>query len=927
MTITEQPPAATLDARMVRTWFDVLYVNTPGLIHISATDNWAGRAFEDKDEAAAYVAELDADKPEGIYLRCTTLRHRPAKGRGSAADSLALPGLWADVDIAGPGHATTELLPPDEPTARGIITETGLPEPTLWVHSGGGLYPWWLLDVPIQIGEDNAADIKALADRWQTVIGRAAESIGWHYGTGVGDLPRILRIPGTVNRKEGLARPCRIVDAQLRRYTADELHGALATALNRFPDPVPVAPAPAQRRLEVVRAPGHVTPNDDFEARVGWDDQMLLGGAGWRVHKGTPGAYCEWIRPGDKKTKGPSATTGEDPARDRLYVFSDSAGLPQKEPMTKPYVYALLHHGGDTRAATKELARRGFGTPLQPAHDPVRTADMNRQRDAPAPTLAAVDGTAVRAIEPEPKPEIRSVLQTIQLQSDAHTIRQLTDSINAGVLPDTYVTNGELVELHKVSGDSSAAGLAPAEQPPLPVISATVGPDGLAALLAQHTYTFEVKKTRDGTFYEEEVTPSSRTLAAVLSRRFWPGVPALHGIVGSPVLRPDGTLLQKPGYDAGTGLFYAASVDVPQIPEQPGAEDVAAARRFLLDDFLGDFPWVDPADRANYIGLLIAQILRPYLRTITPFGLISAASPSSGKTILSEGIGLLYGQRVRTWVRSENEQRKAITAVLDENAPTVVFDNIREGEIIDSPVLAMLITTPVWTDRLLGTNKTFSAPNDRLWLATGNNVRLGGDMATRTVLVRLDAKTPHPELRTGFAIPDLDRWVKTPSNRTTLLRHLLVLVMDWIAAGAPRTGHTMRQFSTWAAATGGFLAHHGIEGFLANADAVHELDEQKSEWIAFLARWHSIYGDKRVQGREVRKSADIDFNAGGAPYDKWQGDFITDAEGNIPRDAKALGARLRGHIGRFYGDFVLRSVRDAAKNVTVWWVEREGEDS
>ena len=516
--------------------------------------------------------------------------------------------------------------------------------------------------------------------------------------------------------------------------------------------------------------------------------------------------------------------------------------------------------------------------------------------------------------------------RSIRLTGDADTIRQVQEAINTRALPDAYVTNGELVELTRVSGDSSAAGLAPAEQPPLPVVSTSLTPDGLAALLAHHTYTHRVKKTRDGDTYEEEITPPARTLSAVLSRRYWPGVPQLHGIVGSPVLRPDGTLLQTPGYDPTTGLYYAATVPVPHIPERPGADLVHEARTFLLGHFLGDFPWVDPADRANYIGLLIAQILRPYLRTITPFGLISASAPSSGKTILSEGIGLLFGQRVRTWVRSEGEQRKAITAVLDENSPTVVFDNIREGEIIDSPVLAMLITTPVWTDRLLGTNKTFTAPNDRLWLATGNNVRLGGDMATRTVLVRLDPKTPHPELRTGFTIPDLDRWVKTPSNRTVLLRHLLVLVMDWIANGAPRTGHTMRQFSTWAAATGGFLQHHGIAGFLANADAVHELDEQKSEWAAFLARWYDLFGDNRKQGREIRKSADVEFGGGNA-YDRWQGDFITDAEGNLPRDAKALGARLRGHIGRFYGDFVLRSQRDTAKNLTFWWVERGGEEA
>lgn len=702
----------------------------------------------------------------------------------------------------------------------------------------------------------------------------------------------------------------------------EQLHRAFR-CLDTMPTP---DTAPARPALQVVRDGSRVSPGDDFEARTDWADELLLGGAGWKVSTGGHGSYRTWRRPG-KDTPGISATTGKDPGRDRLYVFTSSSEFETEKPYTKFGAYALLHHGGDHSAAARELARLGYGTPLERA-DPAAEqraalADLLPPGQA-ARVLAAVDGTAARVLaEPDQGPK-----RSIKLASDADTIRQVQDAINTGALPDTYVTNGELVELTRVSGDSSSAGLAPAEQPPLPIIATAISPDGLAALLAHHTYTHRVKKTRDGELYDDEFTPPARALASVLSRRYWPGVPALHGIVGSPVLRPDGTLLQQPGYDPTTGLYLAPTVSLPPIPDQPGEADVTAARDFLLGDFLGDFPWVDPSDRANYIGLLVAQILRPYLRTVTPFGLISADNPSSGKTILSEGIGLLFGQRVRPWVRSENEQRKAITAVLDENAPTVVFDNIKEGEVINSPVLAMLITTPVWTDRILGTNKTFSAANDRLWLATGNNIRLGGDMASRTVLVRLNAKTPHPELRDPqkFAIPNLDQWVKNPANRTVLLRHLLILVMDWIASGAARTGHAMRQFSTWASAAGGFLAHHHIEGFLDNANATRELDEQASEWINFLSRWHELYGSDRKLAREIRQSADIEYEAG-RTIDRWQGDFITDDESNLPKNAIALSAKLRGHIGRYYGDFVLRAKRDTDKNVTWWWVEQGGDEA
>lgn len=175
--------------------------------------------------------------------------------------------------------------------------------------------------------------------------------------------------------------------------------------LDTMPTPDPTPPRPA---LQVVRPAGTLTPGDDFEARTGWDDGLLLGGAGWTVSSGTPGSYCEWRRPG-KTDPGPSATTGKDPGRDRLYVFSSSTEFDTEVPYTKFGAYALLHHGGDHRSAARELARLGYGTPLERA-DPAAEqraaiADLLPPTSA-ARVLAAVDGTAARVLaEPSPGPD------------------------------------------------------------------------------------------------------------------------------------------------------------------------------------------------------------------------------------------------------------------------------------------------------------------------------------------------------------------------------------------------------------------------------------------------------------------------------------------------------------------------------------------
>ena len=142
--------------------------------------------------------------------------------------------------------------------------------------------------------------------------------------------------------------------------------------------------------------------------------------------------------------------------------------------------------------------------------------------------------------------------------------------------------------------------------------------------------------------------------------------------------------------------------------------------------------------------------------------------------------------RWAAWGRA-SELEKLITSTFTVESGAVIFDNLAEGEVIASPVLANLLTNPMWSSRILGKSGVGVWPNDRLWMATGNNLRVGGDIASRAVCVRLKPAAPHPEGRTGFQIPDLQGWIKDPGHRAELLWRLLVLVADWVAAGHPAT--------------------------------------------------------------------------------------------------------------------------------------------
>jgi hypothetical protein len=346
------------DRAGVRQWLSIIHGDAPGLVHVCATGAWTGRVFrtDELDGAADYAAALDAQGREGVYARITTLRTAPApQERGGVADTLALPALWADIDLRGPGHAEHNL-PPDEDAAGSVVSSSGLPEPTLWVHSGGGLYPIWLLDEPYELNGDGA-DVAELSANWQKAIGAGAALHGWRYGTGVGDLARVLRIPGTVNRKAGLARPCRIVGGRGHRYELHDLYRAVADALTALiPDPPPAGVAAPS-----VDPDGYTSPGDDYANRNDWSS--ILEPFGWRLVF-TRGDVRYWRRPG--KAGGISATTNA-LGTDRLRVFTTATDF-EARGYSKLAAYAVLHnYGNDLTAAATQLRREGFGDRPGPA--------------------------------------------------------------------------------------------------------------------------------------------------------------------------------------------------------------------------------------------------------------------------------------------------------------------------------------------------------------------------------------------------------------------------------------------------------------------------------------------------------------------------------------------------------------------------------
>lgn len=516
---------------------------------------------------------------------------------------------------------------------------------------------------------------------------------------------------------------------------------ALCRAVDAMPCEEKAKTAPRPRRELPA---GAVRPGDDFENKVDWPE--IIGDEFDPLF--TRGSTTYWRRKG--KNRGISATTGHAQDRDRLYVFSTSTVFEAEVPYDKFAAYALLTQGGTNgdafRRAAAELRRRNFGS-----EPPRRRLNVVPPQSGPFNDgSSALDPDAVpdEHEAPDAGPDLRVVSNKPQLDitNEAEAIEGLLSIMAAEQLPDFYKrSSGPCWVYEDDQGNPLVRQL---------------GTDNLRAYLAEHVITYQVVSDplTDGTKEVRELV-MPKTCGTILGRKDWPLLP-LRGIVASPVVRPDGTLIQAPGYDKPTGLYLHPRVPLRRLAPQVTDESVERAKTIVLGQMLADFPFVDASDRAQYLGALLSPILRPYVPGPTPLLVITGTSQGSGKTLLKDAFGYVYGLAETPWPENDAELRKAITAKLwDCGDPVIAMDNLPNGHIIKSPILSSLVTQANWSDRLLGSTSSVTIPNDRLWVLTGNNLRTGGDNARRTLWVRLDPNCPNPDQRDNFTVGDLRGWL------------------------------------------------------------------------------------------------------------------------------------------------------------------------
>ena len=370
--------------------------------------------------------------------------------------------------------------------------------------------------------------------------------------------------------------------------------------------------------------------------------------------------------------------------------------------------------------------------------------------------------------------------------------------------------------------------------------------------------------------------------------------PYLNGIVRSPVIAPDGSLVASPGYHKSSRLYYEPDpkLTIPAIPEHPSDDDIARAKSLILGDLFFDFPFKEPADKANAVAYLLTPFVRSLIKGPTPMGIIDAPVQGTGKGLLALCIGIVAAGEVRAtpMPTAKEEWQKTITALLVSSAQVVLFDNMTG--VLYSPDLAAALTAEVWSARLITTPEMVNLPVTCTWLGTANNVEAKEDMPRRIVFIRLDAGLEKPDEREpgSFRHKDLLSWARV--HRGELIWAALVLVRAWLSQGRPDGPQNMGSYESWSRTLGGILQVVGVPGFLGTQQARRKTSDSDSAlWRAFTNAWYdkfagSIKGVKELF--EVVEAGDL------LPG-------VLNADTELGR-RQQFGNRLKERIDRIYGD-------------------------
>lgn len=246
--------------------------------------------------------------------------------------------------------------------------------------------------------------------------------------------------------------------------------------------------------------------------------------------------------------------------------------------------------------------------------------------------------------------------------------------------------------------------------------------------------------------------------------------PLLKGILRHPVVMNGKLVFGDKGYDRTSNFLIKAHMPGgirPQVLEDPPE----LLLKWLVEDWLGETSFDTYEDAVRALMVPATMLLtKTHLMAEGKFPgfLISAPDAGTGKSELAHAlVEVISGEDIgdTPWPEKDTtEMQKLVTSLVMADVDVILWDNLPNGMTLKNPVFDQLMTSVVWSARVLGQSQMVNAPSNALNVLTGNNVQPFSDTATRILEVRLVLKDGKPP---SYNRISLRQWTK--ENRASII--------------------------------------------------------------------------------------------------------------------------------------------------------------
>ena len=286
-------------------------------------------------------------------------------------------------------------------------------------------------------------------------------------------------------------------------------------------------------------------------------------------------------------------------------------------------------------------------------------------------------------------------------------------------------------------------------------------------------------------------------------------LPLCVAVATLPIVLADAGLLgAESGLDRLRGIQFMIQDEVRAVIPRPKECTEAAVReamRYLRDEWLCDVN-TDFAGKCITIAMALTLIERSLLDERPAF-FVTAGRRGGGKsTLIIMLIMAVLGVKpaAAAWSTNEEERRKALLSYFLYGMAYILWDNITRGSTISCPHIEKSCTSKFYIDRKLGVSEAIATAASTIHIFTGNNIAPKGDLASRSLGIRINVDRTDPENR-DFQHPDPIGW--TEGHRAELLRAFYTILLGNPQLKAARDAPGRTRFKMWWRLVGSAVEH------------------------------------------------------------------------------------------------------------------------